>query len=147
MNRAVARGDVLGERVLLTITVGLPPPRAQRGVSFISEHLRENPGSRVLIHCKSGRGRAATMALAWFVAQGHSPDTAVEWMQNKRSVIEPKVSEYSSLVEVSARAGVWPRGSFSSPGSLRPASRARADCQTVCSRRAGKRAREFLMQR
>ena len=72
----------------------------ERGVSFISEHLRENPGSRVLIHCKSGRGRAATMALAWFVAQGHSPDTAVEWMQNKRSVIEPKVSEYSSLVEI-----------------------------------------------
>jgi len=39
------------------------------GVEFIDARLQQEPGSRVLIHCKGGRGRAAAMALAYYISQ------------------------------------------------------------------------------
>lgn len=83
----------------------------ERGIAFIDERVRDNPGERVLIHCKSGRGRAATMALAWYVSRGHSPDEAIAWLHARREVMEPRVRDYSSIVELEKRyADVEPIG-------------------------------------
>eukprot|EP00729_Bicosta_minor_P000840 gene840-500_t len=48
------------------------------GIAFIKETLATSPdGSRIFIHCKAGRGRAGTMAIAWYVAQGNSREEAL----------------------------------------------------------------------
>ena len=43
------------------------------------------------------------MSLLWgdrYVSRGHSPDEAIAWLHARREVMEPRVREYSSIVEV-----------------------------------------------
>ena len=51
--------------------------------------------SKVFIHCKAGRGRAATMALCFLIATTKlSPDAAMEFILERRKVVEPYVREF-----------------------------------------------------
>ena len=72
----------------------------RRGVDFIRQQLEAHPGGRVLIHCKGGRGRAATMALAWYASTGMGVADGMRMLRAKRKVVEPIVASYPSLLEV-----------------------------------------------
>ncbi len=72
------------------------------GVKFIRAQLKARPGHRVLVHCKGGRGRAATMLIAWYMAQHQdtatcSPDKIAGWLKEKRPVVETGVAKYPSI--------------------------------------------------
>ena len=43
------------------------------GIKFIRRRMQEEPGSKVLIHCKGGRGRASAMTLAYLLSKGFKP--------------------------------------------------------------------------
>ena len=43
------------------------------GIKFIRKRMKEAPGSKVLIHCKGGRGRASAMTAAYLLSKGFNP--------------------------------------------------------------------------
>ena len=43
-----------------------------------------SPDSKVLIHCERGVGRTGTMAAAYWIAKGMTPDTAIERIRKAR---------------------------------------------------------------
>jgi protein-tyrosine phosphatase len=50
---------------------------------------------KVFIHCKAGRGRAATMALCYLIATSDlQPDEAMKLILSRRSVVEPGVRKF-----------------------------------------------------
>ena len=68
------------ERYLYLPTVDNDAPTLERlraGVAFIVEEVAQGGG--VYVHCGSGVGRAATMAAAYLVSTGLTPDQA--WMR------------------------------------------------------------------
>jgi atypical dual specificity phosphatase len=73
----------------------------RRGLDFMREQLAANPGKRVFIHCKGGRGRAATMALSYLiVVQGMYVEQAFAYLKGKRSVTSSSVLTYPQLAEI-----------------------------------------------
>jgi protein-tyrosine phosphatase len=58
----------------------------QTGINFIHEMV--TAGGKVYIHCRSGLGRAPTMAVAYFVSQGYSLSEAVKLVERKRPFIQ-----------------------------------------------------------
>lgn len=67
----------------------------QQGVEFIRDHVAE--GGRVYIHCGVGVGRAPTMAAAYLVSTGMSPDEAWETIRKVRPFIWPNKRQLASL--------------------------------------------------
>ncbi len=59
----------------------------EQGVAFIQEEIAQ--GGRVYIHCGVGVGRAPTMAAAYLVSTGLSPDEAWETIRKVRPFIWP----------------------------------------------------------
>lgn len=57
------------------------------GVEFVAEEVANGGG--VYIHCASGVGRAATMAVAYLISTGLSPDQAWLAIQDVRPFIRP----------------------------------------------------------
>jgi protein-tyrosine phosphatase len=57
----------------------------QTGIDFI--HQIVTAGGKIYIHCRSGVGRAPTMAAAYFVSQGYSLAEAVQLIEKKRPFI------------------------------------------------------------
>mmetsp|Transcript_121410 Transcript_121410/g.278212 ORF Transcript_121410/g.278212 Transcript_121410/m.278212 type:complete len:343 (-) Transcript_121410:83-1111(-) len=97
-----------GVEHLVLPTLDTSEPRGEdlvRGVRWMNDRLRERPGTRVLVHCKGGRGRAATIALAFQMANAPEgvdkcdPAAIAKAMQEKRSVVEVKVAEYPCIQE------------------------------------------------
>ena len=87
-------------------TVDMAAPTAEFlvcGVEFILAQRKRDPKSRVLVHCKGGRGRAATMMLAYKMAthpagvSNCDPVEIVTEMKKKRKVIEVVVASYPSI--------------------------------------------------
>lgn len=54
--------------------------------------------NKVFIHCKAGRGRAATVALCYLISTGVDPDSAIRLLHEKRPVVEKSV-RYFKVVE------------------------------------------------
>jgi hypothetical protein len=111
-------------------TVDTTPPSLadlERGIAFIAK--QKELGGRVFIHCKvsscsdspsfldlqercitdiastvfvfqGGRGRAATMALAWYVSQGLSPKAGMLLLKSKRSVVSSVVVDYAAIQQL-----------------------------------------------
>lgn len=51
--------------------------------------------NRVFIHCKAGRGRAATMTLCYLLATTHlTPQEAMKHISKRRHVVEPSVQHF-----------------------------------------------------
>ena len=79
------------------------------GVRWIQARLRAQPGARVLVHCKGGRGRASTMALAFQLAREMeaaspssprgraAPRRLMAAMKEKRPVVETAVARYPAV--------------------------------------------------
>lgn len=93
-------GD-LGIQQLWLPTVDFTSPTVDQifeAVAFI-EVARE-AGETVYLHCKAGRGRSATIAIAWLMrSQGFSPIESQEYVRKIRGHISPKLYQRTALVE------------------------------------------------
>ena len=65
------------------------------GAEFIAAQIAD--GGVVVVHCGSGIGRAATMAAAYFVNQGMSPDQAWDRIRQNRPFIRPTPPQIEQL--------------------------------------------------
>lgn len=74
------------------------PPRVedlQRGVEFMQQEI--DKGGAVYVHCGVGVGRAPTMAAAYLVSTGMTPDEAWKTLREKRPFIFPNGRQKASL--------------------------------------------------
>ena len=77
-------------RYLYLPTVDDNPPTLEQlrdGVAFMAEEIARGGG--VYIHCGAGVGRAATMAAAYLVSTGLTPDQAWKRIRDARPFIKP----------------------------------------------------------
>lgn len=59
-----------------------------KGAEFIQIYLQQ--GKNLLVHCKAGISRSATVILAWMIIYKNIPfDTAYRFLQEKRPIIRP----------------------------------------------------------
>ncbi len=84
-----ARGATLDYNLWLPITDDAAPAfdDLDRGSHFIAKHL--GAGRGVYVHCASGVGRAPTMAAAYLVHMGKTPDEAWSVVRGGRPFIRP----------------------------------------------------------
>jgi predicted protein tyrosine phosphatase len=73
----------------------------RQGVDFITAEFRR--GGVVYIHCGSGIGRAATMAAAYFVSTGQTPDEAWATIRRVRPFIRPTPPQLQRLERFAAQ--------------------------------------------
>jgi protein-tyrosine phosphatase len=74
-------------------------------VAFIEEFLESNPGRRVFIHCKGGRGRAAVMTACFYIKQRKGeahPHEVVRELKQRRHVVSTAVARYQVVQEYHA---------------------------------------------
>jgi len=94
-----------GEKLFVYKTILIADkPLANMGKHFeeTCQFIHENilAGKTVLVHCKGGRSRSATMILAYLVThQGYSLKDAYLHVRSKRSIIAPNIGFWKQLVE------------------------------------------------
>ena len=71
------------------------------GVEFITEELER--GGRVYIHCWEGIGRSATMAAAYYVSLGETPEEAWQHIRKVRPFIMPTTTQTTRIEEYSQK--------------------------------------------
>lgn len=64
-------------------------------------------GSRILIHCKGGLGRAGMIAARLLVEMGEAPKTAMERVRDARSHLAIETPEQEDWVKVGLKAAPW----------------------------------------
>jgi predicted protein tyrosine phosphatase len=74
-----------------------------RGVDFIREEVAK--GGAVYIHCWEGLGRGPTMAAAYFVSTGCSPEEAWKQIKQVRPFIRPTRLQIERLAEFAVHYG------------------------------------------
>jgi hypothetical protein len=85
-------------RYLPLPTVDDEPPTLEQlraGVGFIAEEIAQ--GSGVYVHCGAGVGRAATVAAAYLVSTGLTPDQAWVRIREVRPFIRPKPAQVAQV--------------------------------------------------
>jgi hypothetical protein len=85
-------------RYLYLPTVDDTPPSVEdleRGAAFIASEMAQ--GGQVYVHCGSGIGRAATMAAAYLVTTGLTPDGAWDEIRVARPFIRPTPPQLEAL--------------------------------------------------
>ena len=97
-----AREVTLDHNLWLPTTDDTAPKPAdlQRGADFIAEQIEAGRG--VYIHCASGVGRAPTMAAAYLVAEGATPEAAWATIRAGRPFIRPTPPQIA-VIEAFAR--------------------------------------------
>jgi len=91
----------------------------QAGIAFIQETLATSPeGSRIFIHCKAGRGRAGTMAIAWYIAQGYTKEEALRLVRARRKVVSTVPVEYDVIKALELEYSNSSSSSSSSAGGI-----------------------------
>jgi protein tyrosine phosphatase (PTP) superfamily phosphohydrolase (DUF442 family) len=91
------------ERYLYLPTVDDDPPTLEQlraGAAFIAEEIARGGG--VYVHCGAGVGRAATMAAAYLVSTGLTPDDAWAKIREARPFVRPRsrqVAQVESFAE------------------------------------------------
>ena len=67
----------------------------------MEEFIKQNPGKRIFVHCKGGRGRAAVMTTAYYlkVQNGSNPKDIVTMLKSKRGVVSTAVLKYPALLQ------------------------------------------------
>ena len=68
----------------------------KRGAEFIREEIER--GGAVYVHCREGRGRGPTMAAAYLVSTGMTPDEAWESIRKARPFINPTRRQKEQLI-------------------------------------------------
>ncbi len=71
------------------------PEQLREGVAFMEREL--SGGGGVYVHCGAGVGRAATMAAAYLVAQGDTPEKAWARIKAARPFIRPTAPQLAAL--------------------------------------------------
>lgn len=63
----------------------------EEAIAFIEDALNSNIENKVLIHCKHGQSRSATIAAAWLMAAGGVPQhsDALAYLKKCRSMVRP----------------------------------------------------------
>ena len=56
----------------------LTEQQVEDGIQWINSKLAE--GKKVLIHCQLGQNRAPTMAMMWYIHEGHTAEEAYNWV-------------------------------------------------------------------
>lgn len=73
----------------------------ERGAAFIHEQV--SAGQGVYIHCASGVGRAATMAAAYLVSRGATPEEAWARVQQGRPFVRPTPPQVAAVRDFAER--------------------------------------------
>jgi protein tyrosine phosphatase (PTP) superfamily phosphohydrolase (DUF442 family) len=93
-----AAAGIAPPRYLHLPTVDDTPPSTEdleRGAAFVSAEIAR--GGQVYVHCGSGIGRAATMAAAYLVTAGLTPDQAWAEIRRARPFIRPTPPQLEAL--------------------------------------------------
>jgi len=87
---------------LPTLDYNSPDINAVRdGVDFIARFAEQ--GRRVYCHCKAGRGRSATIALAWLIhSQNLTPRDAEQQLVNRRPQVNRRLASRESVLRFAA---------------------------------------------
>jgi protein tyrosine phosphatase (PTP) superfamily phosphohydrolase (DUF442 family) len=72
------------------------------GAEFVAEVVAQEGG--VYIHCASGVGRAATMAVAYLISTGLSPDRAWMAIRQVRPFVRPTAVQFEQIEHFAALA-------------------------------------------
>ena len=72
------------------------------GVEFIRRAVEQ--GGQVYVHCAMGVGRAPTMAAAYLISTGMSPEQAITTIQRVRPFIKMTQSQLEALKQVAAES-------------------------------------------
>jgi predicted protein tyrosine phosphatase len=94
------------QRYLYLPTVDDTPPSLEHlraGVEFITREIER--GGSVYVHCGSGVGRAPTMAAAYLVSTGLSPQEAWAKIRAARPFVRPKPGQISQVRRFAAAYG------------------------------------------
>ncbi|MGD2145628.1 MAG: dual specificity protein phosphatase [Anaerolineae bacterium] len=90
------------QRYLYLPTVDDTPPTMEHlraGVDFIADEISQGGG--VYVHCGSGVGRAPSMAAAYLVSTGLSPEEAWESIRAVRPFVRPRPEQVARVKEFS----------------------------------------------
>jgi atypical dual specificity phosphatase len=72
-----------------------------KGIKFIQMFRTNNPKKNFFIHCKGGRGRAATMMCAWLMfSEEVDLKIAFKNLKSKRKVVSSAILNYTVLHEL-----------------------------------------------
>lgn len=84
---------------LPTVDGDMPTVRdARRAIAFIRRHVTH--GGRVLVHCRCGMGRSATIVLCWLLANGWKLADAVKHLRVIRPEVAPSIARYPTALEI-----------------------------------------------
>lgn len=83
-------------RLLVSDDDPVPADDLQRGVEFI--HRQIENGGKVYVHCGAGVGRAPTMAAAYLVSRGDTPQQALDRIRQARTFIRPTRAQREELL-------------------------------------------------
>ncbi len=73
---------------------GVPSSILQTAVQYMTEELKKNPNEVFYLHCKAGRGRSASLAVAFKVAKKITrstildPHSKIQTLSNKQLLVE-----------------------------------------------------------
>jgi len=92
-----AAGIAPGRHLHLPTVDDAPPSmeHLKAGVTFIQEEIERGGG--VYVHCGAGVGRAPTMAAAYLVSIGLTPDEAWNRIRDVRPFIRPKPEQVAQI--------------------------------------------------
>ncbi len=62
-----------------------------------------NKGGKVYSHCAAGRHRSVAMGAAILIAQGHTPEAAIQLIKKQRPVADPEIFYIRSRILVFAK--------------------------------------------
>lgn len=91
-------------------TIDNTPPtidHLEQGVEFIGQVIEE--GGQVYIHCEAGVGRAPTMAAAYLVRQGMTPQAAWDLLRDRRPFIRPTLTQIERINQFAEKHGHQPK--------------------------------------
>ena len=94
------------ERYLYLPTVDDEPPTLEQlreGVAFIAEEVTHGGG--VYVHCGAGVGRAATMAAAYLVSTGLTPEQAWARIGDARPFVRPRPGQVTQVARFAELLG------------------------------------------
>jgi predicted protein tyrosine phosphatase len=102
-----AAGVATSNYLHLLITDNTAPTQAQlrSGVDFITEQIEQ--GNGVYIHCGVGVGRAPTIAAAYLVSTGLTPEEAWVMLRAVRPFIWPNRSQRASIQQFAEELKDW----------------------------------------
>ena len=94
------KAGIGGDRYLHLATIDNTPPSREdliRGVDFITDEIAT--GGKIYVHCGVGVGRAPTLAAAYLISTGLTPDDALRAISAVRPFVHLTVSQRAVLDE------------------------------------------------